>query len=160
MGDGREAGMAEQTPNIALLIDADNASPDGLDGVLTVLAELGPVVFLDVPFALIEERVSRNPERGIAMNPGEKLEDIFNERLALYTRYADLHCPAEGKMGKPSRLADMNLLTLPLLAELLHLPGMDRGLRILRSPCLSSGCRNTWQFLLPPRRTGPAGQSG
>ena len=35
--------MAEQTPNIALLIDADNASPDGLDGVLTVLAELGPV---------------------------------------------------------------------------------------------------------------------
>ena len=61
------------------------------------LAKLGPVVFLDVPFTLIEERVSRNPERGIAMNPGEKLEDIFNERLALYTSYADLRCPAEGK---------------------------------------------------------------
>jgi hypothetical protein len=29
--------------NIALLIDADNASPDSLDPVLTVLAELGPV---------------------------------------------------------------------------------------------------------------------
>ncbi len=35
--------MAEQRPNIALLIDADNASPDGIDAVLTVLAELGPV---------------------------------------------------------------------------------------------------------------------
>jgi hypothetical protein len=31
------------TANIALLIDADNASPDSLEGVLTVLAELGPV---------------------------------------------------------------------------------------------------------------------
>lgn len=29
--------------NIALLIDADNASPDGIDPVLTVLAELGQV---------------------------------------------------------------------------------------------------------------------
>ena len=61
------------------------------------LAALGPIVFIDVPFHLIEERIARNPERGIAMNPGEKLEDIFNERLALYTQYATLCCPAEGK---------------------------------------------------------------
>jgi uncharacterized protein (TIGR00288 family) len=32
-----------QTGNIALLIDADNASPTGLDAALTVLAELGTV---------------------------------------------------------------------------------------------------------------------
>ena len=32
-----------KTANIALLIDADNASPDNLDAVLTVLAELGTV---------------------------------------------------------------------------------------------------------------------
>ena len=38
--------MASSTPldgNIALLIDADNASPAGIDPVLTVLAELGTV---------------------------------------------------------------------------------------------------------------------
>ncbi|TMM49939.1 NYN domain-containing protein [Qipengyuania marisflavi] len=36
--------MAEHDPrNIALLIDADNASPSGIDPVLTVLAELGQV---------------------------------------------------------------------------------------------------------------------
>jgi uncharacterized protein (TIGR00288 family) len=37
--------MAESSPskNIALLIDADNASADSLDAVLTVLAELGTV---------------------------------------------------------------------------------------------------------------------
>ncbi|CAI3242195.1 homoserine kinase [Desulfovibrio legallii] len=58
------------------------------------LASLGPLVFLDVPFQLIEERVARNPERGIAMNPGESLRDIFDERQALYSRYARVHCPA------------------------------------------------------------------
>lgn len=39
MTDARTA----QGGNVALLIDADNASPDSLDPVLTVLAELGPV---------------------------------------------------------------------------------------------------------------------
>ncbi len=33
----------DPSPNIALLIDADNASPSGIDPVLTVLAELGTV---------------------------------------------------------------------------------------------------------------------
>lgn len=67
------------------------------DAAMKHLAALGPIVFIDVPFHLIEERVARNPERGIAMNPGEKLEDIFNERQALYTHYASLRCRAEGK---------------------------------------------------------------
>ena len=35
--------MANGTANIALLIDADNASPAAIDSVLTVLAELGAV---------------------------------------------------------------------------------------------------------------------
>jgi hypothetical protein len=39
MSEGRTIGPA----NIALLIDADNASPDSLDPALTVLAELGTV---------------------------------------------------------------------------------------------------------------------
>ncbi len=36
-------GHSPDDSNIALLIDADNASPDALDAVLTVLAELGTV---------------------------------------------------------------------------------------------------------------------
>ena len=37
------SGHLSTSPNIALLIDADNASPDAIDPVLTVLAELGTV---------------------------------------------------------------------------------------------------------------------
>ena len=35
--------LPEQEANIALLIDADNASPDHLDEVLLVLGELGTI---------------------------------------------------------------------------------------------------------------------
>ncbi|MCJ8189858.1 NYN domain-containing protein [Sphingomicrobium aestuariivivum] len=40
---GRQNRNSEEELNIALLIDADNASPDHLDEVLTVLAELGEI---------------------------------------------------------------------------------------------------------------------
>src|SRR3954452_18188215 len=39
----RERTLVEQEANIALLIDADNASPDHLDEVLLVLGELGTI---------------------------------------------------------------------------------------------------------------------
>ena len=35
--------MSDRPKNVALLIDADNASPDGFDDVLAILAELGTV---------------------------------------------------------------------------------------------------------------------
>ena len=51
------------------------------------LASLGPVVFLDVPLETIEERIARNPDRGLAIGPGQTLADIFYEREALYSHY-------------------------------------------------------------------------
>ena len=56
------------------------------------LATLGPVVFLDVPLETIEERIARNPDRGLAIAPGQTLADIFYEREALYNHYATLRC--------------------------------------------------------------------
>lgn len=52
------------------------------------LATLGPVVFLDVPLETIEERIARNPDRGLAIAPGQTVEELFLEREALYRRYA------------------------------------------------------------------------
>lgn len=61
------------------------------------LSALGPVVHLEVPFAVIEERIARNPDRGLAIAPGQTLRGLFEEREALYRRYADLCCPVEDK---------------------------------------------------------------
>lgn len=58
------------------------------------LAAQGPVVHLEVPFEVIEERIARNPDRGLAIAPGQTLRGLFEEREALYRRYAELSCPA------------------------------------------------------------------
>ncbi len=55
---------------------------------MTHLRSLGPVVYLHAPLELILERIARNPQRGIAIAPGQTIEDLFEERAALYTKYA------------------------------------------------------------------------
>lgn len=55
------------------------------------LKKLGPIVHVDLPLETIKERIARNPERGLAMAPGQSLEDIFNERQALYANAATLY---------------------------------------------------------------------
>ncbi len=52
------------------------------------LRSMGPVAYLHAPLELILERIARNPQRGIAIAPGQTIEDLFEERAALYTKYA------------------------------------------------------------------------
>lgn len=49
------------------------------------LLKLGPLVHLDIPFGEMERRIMENPERGIAIGPGQSLLDLYNERAELYT---------------------------------------------------------------------------
>lgn len=50
----------------------------------------GTAVFIDVPFEEIERRINNITTRGIAMKQGETLKEVYNERLALYKKYADI----------------------------------------------------------------------
>lgn len=52
------------------------------------LASLGPVIHLKAPLPLLLERIARNPERGIAFAPGQTIEDLFQEREALYRQWS------------------------------------------------------------------------
>ncbi|MBQ7606949.1 MAG: shikimate kinase, partial [Desulfovibrionaceae bacterium] len=56
------------------------------------LKDLGFIVFLDVPLPVLKERISLNPERGIACAPGQTLNDLYRERRALYKRWSDISC--------------------------------------------------------------------
>ena len=60
------------------------------------LKKLGTVVYLDVPLSVISERIARNPDRGLAIAPGQTLADIFAEREALYRHWADMRLGPEG----------------------------------------------------------------
>ncbi len=50
---------------------------------------LGPCVFMSAPLDLILERIALNPDRGLAIGPNQTIEDLYNERMELYTKYAD-----------------------------------------------------------------------
>lgn len=53
------------------------------------LATLGPIIYIAVPLPVILKRIARKPERGLAINPGQTVEDLYNERVRLYETYAD-----------------------------------------------------------------------
>lgn len=56
------------------------------------LKRLGPLVLLNPPFAVIEERVGLKPDRGISFGAGQTLADIYRERKHMYLAAADIVC--------------------------------------------------------------------
>lgn len=58
------------------------------EAIMRRLRDAGPVVHLCADVETLKERVSANPERGIASGPEQTFEDIFAERTPLYERFA------------------------------------------------------------------------
>jgi shikimate kinase len=50
----------------------------------------GVIVFLDVDLATLTSRVHDYATRGLAKRPDQTLQDLFDERLGLYRKYADV----------------------------------------------------------------------
>lgn len=67
-------------------------------GAMRHLQSLGPVVHLDVALPIILERIALKPDRGLAIAPGQTIDDLFREREALYQRWATHSIPA-GKLS-------------------------------------------------------------
>lgn len=68
------------------------------------LSSMGALVYIKTGLPCLLERISLKPERGIAIAPGQSLEDLYRERIKLYEHYADLVCDSE-KLS-PAECAD------------------------------------------------------
>jgi len=60
------------------------------------LKEIGTVVYLEVPFSILEKRLSDIKGRGVVLKDGQTLYDLFMERTPLYEKYADVRVSEEG----------------------------------------------------------------
>jgi len=60
------------------------------DRAMAHLLAGGIAVFLDVPMPVLEERIHDYATRGLAKRPDQDLADLYRERVALYTRYAEI----------------------------------------------------------------------
>lgn len=54
------------------------------------LKEIGTVVYLQLNYDELEERLGDLEERGVSIRPGMTLKDLYAERTPLYEKYADL----------------------------------------------------------------------
>jgi len=54
------------------------------------LKERGLFIFLNVDMRTLESRVRDYSTRGLAKRPDQTMNDLFAERFALYTKYADI----------------------------------------------------------------------
>jgi len=59
--------------------------------------KIGIIVYLDVSFSEIMRRIQNISTRGIALKDGQSLENLYDERLPLYQKYADLTVSGDGK---------------------------------------------------------------
>ena len=60
------------------------------ESAMANLRARGRVVYLDAPFDALQERLIDMRGRGVALKPGQTLRELYDERAALYRRYADL----------------------------------------------------------------------
>ena len=66
------------------------------DKAMKHLGSIGDVVYIKLSLDEIERRLNNIKTRGIAMKPGETLADLYNMRVPLYEKYADITIETEG----------------------------------------------------------------
>lgn len=65
------------------------------DKAMKHLGSIGDVVYIKLSLDEIERRLNNIKTRGIAMKPGETLADLYNMRVPLYEKYADITIETE-----------------------------------------------------------------
>ena len=59
--------------------------------------EIGTVVYLKLPYEEIKERLGDLNERGVVLKPEQTLKMLYEERIELYEKYADVIVDCAGK---------------------------------------------------------------
>lgn len=60
------------------------------------LKRLGTIVYLKHRYEVINSRLTNITTRGVAMQEGQTLRDLYRERTPLYEKYADITLEADG----------------------------------------------------------------
>ena len=80
------------------------------------LKEIGTVVYINLPYETIEERIHNLGSRGISMAPGQTLKDVYDQRIPHYEEYADVSVDT-GDLGAWESMELIKSVILELLEE-------------------------------------------
>ena len=59
--------------------------------------EIGKVLYLKVSYETISKRLKNAKKRGVVLRDGQTLEDLYNERVKLFEKYADITVCEDGQ---------------------------------------------------------------
>lgn len=83
-------------------IDTENAviSPGGsivyCEEAMEHYKEIGTVVYLQASFQTIKQRIRNPKKRGVVLRDGQTLRDLYDERVPLFEKYADITVNEDG----------------------------------------------------------------
>lgn len=60
------------------------------------LGEIGTIIYLKLPYNILDERLENIKGRGVVLKDGQGLHDLYEERIPLYEKYADIVIDEEG----------------------------------------------------------------
>ena len=77
------------------------------------LSEIGTIVYLKLPYEEIKERLGDLVKRGVTFREGQTLLDLYEERVPLYEKYADIIVDCDGKPIREivHEIADKDLIS-------------------------------------------------
>lgn len=92
--EGREGFLRiEEEVGASLTVENTVISPGGSicygERAMNHLREISKVIFLHVPYEEMEKRIGDPVKRGVAIPEGFTLKDLYEERTALYRKYAE-----------------------------------------------------------------------
>lgn len=82
--------------------------------IMTYLKEVSTIIFLDDSIDNIKKRIKTFSNRGVVMNQTQSIEELYNQRLPLYKKFADLiiQLPEPFTINKGEDLIDSRLRNL------------------------------------------------
>ena len=69
--------------------------------------EIGTVVYLKASYETIEKRIRNFETRGIVIPEGQTFRDVYNERTALYEKYADITVDVDADIADEADIWDI-----------------------------------------------------
>lgn len=81
------------------------------DSAMRHFKSLGKVIYLYVSFETMIERLGDYSARGIVIRPGQTIKDLYDERAALYEKYADITINCDGTAYAKYRQELVDIIT-------------------------------------------------
>ena len=91
----------EEDVNASIDVNKSVIAPGGSavysDKAMRHFKEIGTIIYLKLDYQTVKRRLGNLKARGVVLEKGQTLRDLYNERIPYYEKYADITIDEENK---------------------------------------------------------------